>query len=1043
MPASEKPPSGNGIAHRSLVNPGPRREPTVRLREPTEVLSVTDGVALVPPPFPAQPVPRQPTPVKPGAVPYRPSIAPLQPNALPAPERESLPSPLPAGDDSEASDDSGELKPGDRIGSYEIVRLLGSGGMGSVYKARDTRLGRAVAIKLLHVDDPTESQRLLLEAQTTAKIDHDNIVSIYEVGHYRGKPYMVLEYVRGMTLKEVLAPNKKLPPGRAVELAVPIVRCLTSAHALGIVHRDLKPENIMVTHQGGVKVLDFGIAKATGTVQSRLPTLEPLVRTLKRQPSVVDVQASSSNLTGAGKLLGTLPYMAPEQWRGPGNVDARADIFSFGLVLYRMLAGSHPLGNLHGMEWAAIALVDRPMPRLGPEVPKELADVVARCLEKNRDNRYPDALALLKALEPLLPGRGSRIQLGVDHCPFPGLSSFQEADSEFFFGRDAATAELVTRVRDRPMVVLSGPSGVGKSSLIRAALKPALKASGEGWEVVFMRPGRDPLGALAAAISPMMGTPTTATVIDDLKSQDTLVNNIRAEPGFPGRVLRAHATRENRRVLLCVDQFEELYTLGAEPDRGDRALFTTCLAAIADDPSSPLRLVLVTRADFLARLADDDRLSAELGPALFFLAPPDVKALRQALEGPAQAVGYGYEAGIVENILEHLQTTPSSLPIMQFAASKLWEGRDTARRLLTAQSYEAIGGISGALSRHADSVIAAFSPQLQASARDLLLRLVTPERTAAVVALDSLRELPNAPELIEQLVRARLIVIERSERDGSTAALAHDALIQGWPTLARWIDDEGQDLGFLEQLGAAARLWSSNSRDGDLLWRGELLRDAASFRKRFRGELSQVEKAFLEQSFALETQEARRKRRRVVAALALMAAVALASFVAMGIIARARFEAVHQAQIARQAEAEATKQAAAAKQAETEATAAEAQARERLSEVQQKERERAEAARRAEEAKEQVKLANDHLQVKNQELVATLAEAKAAWSRANEARARAEASSKAERRAKDEARRHETQAIQAAKDLETALQREKKRVADLQGQVGSPLSEEL
>ncbi len=1028
MTESENPPSGNGIAHRSLVGPAsPRREPTERLREPTEVLSVTDGVALVPPPLPApQPARRQPTPVKPGAVPYRPSIAPLPPEAGPTPGREPLPAPPPASEDSEPPEDSGELNPGDRIGIYEIVRLLGSGGMGSVYKARDTRLGRAVAIKLLHVDDPTESQRLLLEAQTTAKIDHANIVSIYEVGNYRGKPYMVLEYVRGLTLKEVLAPDRKLPPGRTVELAVPIVRCLTAAHSLGFVHRDLKPENIMVTHQGGVKVLDFGIAKATGTVQSRLPTMEPLVRALKRQQSELDIQASSSDLTGAGKILGTLPYMAPEQWRGPGNVDARADIFSFGLVLYRMLAGVHPLGNLHGMEWAAIALVDKPLPRLGPEVPKELADVVARCLEKNRDNRYPDALALLKALEPLLPGRGSRAQLSGDHCPYPGLSSFRESDSELFFGRDAATAELVTRVRDRPLTILTGNSGVGKTSLARAALAPALKSSGEGWEVIFMRPGRDPLGALAAAISPMMGTPTTATVIDDLKSQDELVNTIRAEPGFPGRVLRAHATRENRRILLCVDQFEELYTLGSAPDS---ALFTTCLAAIADDPSSPLRLLVALRSDYLARLAEDERLATELGPALFFLAPPDVKALRQAIEGPAQAVAYGYDSGVVENMLEHLQSTPAALPIMQFTASKLWEGRDTARRLLTAQGYENLGGIGGALSRHADSVIAAFSPQLQSSARALLLRLVTPERTGAVVPLDALRDLPNAPELIEQLVRARLIVIERSERDGSTAALAHDALIQSWPMLARWIDDEGQDIGFLEQLGAAARLWSSNSRDVDLLWRGDMLEDAKRFQKRYRGELSKVEQAFLDEAHALEAKAARRRRKMVAASIAFLALLVAASLVALAVIASSRLEAQHQARVAEDAAAEAKRQAAAAKSAEESATreaaaaaAAEAEARERLAEVQQKERERAEAASRAERS-------SAALQVKNRELLDALKRAEAAWAHAKAAQTSAEQKAVEARIAREEA-------VRSAKELARMLLIERERVRRLEDQLG-------
>jgi serine/threonine protein kinase len=912
------------------------------------------------------------------------------------------------------------LKPGQQIGCYEIIERIGSGGMGSVYRARDRRLGRSVAVKMLHVDDESESKRLLREAQATAKLSHENIVSVFDVGEHNGKPYLVLENVRGKTLKAILAENKRLSEGRAFEYALPMARGLLAAHTLGIVHRDLKPENVMITNGGLLKLVDFGIARVTGLPQSRFPTSDPRMRTVRRHPSELDIPAGPSDSTGDGVLPGTLAYRAPEQWDGADNADARVDIYAFGIIFHWMLTGHHPAdpeGNIQGVQWATVALSDQPLPRLGREFRKELADFIARCVEKDREKRFRDALALLDALEGLAPGRASAKQLNVDRCPFPGLASFQESDAGFFFGRDAATAELVTRVRDRPLTILTGASGVGKTSLARAALAPALKGSGEGWGLLFMRPGRDPLGALAGAIAPL-GTASSATVTDGLRSQDELARSIRTEPGLPGTVLRAFAARQERRVLVCVDQFEEVYTLGT-PDRG---LFAACLAGIADEPSSPLRLLIVLRADYLAPLAQDARLGADLGPALFFLAPPDVQALRQALEGPTHAVGYRFEAGIVDDMLEGLQSTSAALPILQFAAAKLWEDRNPALRLLAAQSYRNLGGIAGALSRHADAVVGALSPQLQNSARQLLLRLVTPQRTSAVVRLETLQELPNGPELIEQLVRARLIVIERSEREGSTVELAHDALIQSWPTLARWIDDAGLDLGFLEHLGAAARTWSSNACDVDLLWRGDMLEDAKRFQKRHRGELSKVEQAFLVEALALEAKSTRRKRRMVAASMALLALLAAVSFVALAVIASSRLEAQRQAQVASRAAAEAKRQAAAAKRAEEAATreaavaaAAEAQARQRLTEVQQKERERAEAALRAERS-------SAELNVKNQELLGALRFAEAAQRRSDEQAAVARIAREG--------------AVRAANALERRLEVERARVRHLENQLG-------
>jgi serine/threonine protein kinase len=905
------------------------------------------------------------------------------------------------------------LKPGDRIEKYEIICLIGQGGMGSVYKARDTVLPRHVAIKLLR-GDQTHSSNLLKEAQATAQVAHENIVTIHDVGQHRDRLYIVFEHIEGTTLRGLLEGNKPLAPGRAVELAIPIVKALIFAHARGVVHRDLKPDNIMVTRSGTVKVLDFGIAKIQ-SAPSR-PATNGESSALGEQALDEPVASDDDTSGAAGKIQGTFAWMAPEQFEGSA-VDARADIFATGLILFRMLAGRHPLGHLRGMQYAVVAAqLDEPLPRLGNNVPPGLADVVARCLEKRKEKRFPEALALLRALEPFLPGRAGREQTKVDQNPYPGLSSFQELDADFFFGRAQETAALVNRVRDCALTVLTGASGVGKTSLTRAALFPALKCSGEGWEVFALRPGRDPLAALAAVLSQVTGEAKTGSISEDLDSQAKLVEKIRAEPGFPGRVLRALAARWRRRVLVCIDQFEEVFTLCSETER---QAFTACLAGIADDPSSPLRLLLALRADFLNRLAEEKRLAAELGPALFFLATPDASGLREAIEEPAAMAGYRFERGIVEEMLARAQAAPAALPLLQFAASRLWEERDAANKLLTSESYQAMGGIAGALARHADTVLASLSEAMQSAARDLFLRLVSPDRTSAVVALEDLREhsrdRAECEQLVEQLVHARLLVVEKSER-GSTVEIVHDSLIRDWPKLARWIDDAGEDLGFVEQLSAATRLWVANQRDQDLLWRGDLVQDARRFQRRFRGELSRMEREFLEETFRLDARAARRKRARVVGIIASLATLVAASFVALAVIASAEAKAKKEAELA---------------------TIAETQARERLAQVQRKERERAEAARRAEEARQEVKKANEDLRIKNQQLIDALEQAQEAWRRANAARASAVASSAAERRARDEARMSEEQALRAAQELEIALRRERQRVERLQSQFGS------
>jgi serine/threonine protein kinase len=448
-------------------------------------------------------------------------------------------------------------EPGTRINQYELIKLLGEGGMGTVYLARDLRLGRRVAIKFLQSQQPELTQRFLVEARATARCQHDNIVVIYEVGEQASMPYMALEYLTGHPLKHWLKNGQRLPYTRAVEIMVQVLRALECAHGQGIVHRDLKPDNIFIMGSGTIKVLDFGIAKvleATTPLQVSSGAI--------RMPSPLELATgSNSALTRHGTLMGTLKYMSPEQWGIGIEIDHLSDIWASGVLLHRMICGRHPLHPLNGNQLVVTAMLELPMPSMQEaapsEVPRELVQIVDRCLLKLKEQRWQSAPALLRALEPFQPGRRS-LELQLDELPYAGLSSFQESDAGKFFGRNSEIAAMVTRIRDRPLMAVVGSSGVGKSSFIRAGVVPALKRSGEQWETLVVRPGRKPMDALASITAPMVAT--TANLTDELAEKAKLVDQLRKEPGHLGHLLRGRARRDNRKILLFVDQFEELYT---------------------------------------------------------------------------------------------------------------------------------------------------------------------------------------------------------------------------------------------------------------------------------------------------------------------------------------------------------------------------------------------------------------------------------------------------------------------------------------------------
>jgi len=783
------------------------------------------------------------------------------------------------------------LRPGADVDNYKVVRLVGRGGMGEVYLARDTVLGRKVALKVLLPDalgDRESIDQFLFEARVTARFSHPHIVAIYGVGEHNGRPYVALEYLEGQTLRDRIR-ESRLGVIEAARAALAVSEALTEAHAHKILHRDLKPANVLIPQDGRLRVVDFGLAKA---LSERASVFEYQVSEERETPMPDEFDPAAARMS---QLMGTPAYMAPEQWTTDEPL-AASDVWALGVMLYEMLTGARPYNERTVyLQCAAVCSKDPPPPmEVDEEIPQALSEIVFACLEKDPSKR-PPASEVTEALHNVVY---KRARLEGEVSPFRGLLPFTERHAELFFGRDDEVAAFLERLRDDSVLAVVGPSGAGKSSFVQAGVIPRLREQGR-WVVLGLRPGREPFEALASRVargesegfaaslagaSASTGDRSVRSRTSDrtrrLAEEQQLQQQLLDSPGMLSLQLHQLAEKEGARILLFVDQLEELYTL--VDDEEVRRGFMAAVAEAADDAEGPVRVVLTLRDDFMVRLAETPQARQALQHVAVLRSPgPD--ALREILVKPLEQVGYRYEdPSLVDAMVGAVGGEPACLPLLQFAASRLWEERDRGKRVLRRSVYEAMGGVEGALARQADRTLEGLTPEQVAVARDILLRLVTPEGARRIVPRDELvgGAGPEASEIVDRLIRERTLLVRKGSggAPGAEVELVHESLIRGWDRLRHWIEDSREELSFLAEAEQAAELWQRRGCRVEEVWQGDALNEATRKAERLFVAPDSVRR-FLEAGQRLERRRARRKRVAVAGGMVALLLTAVASLV--------------------------------------------------------------------------------------------------------------------------------------------------------------------
>ncbi|MCC7384825.1 MAG: protein kinase [Deltaproteobacteria bacterium] len=751
---------------------------------------------------------------------------------------------------------------------YSLVRALGHGEMGEVYLAHDNLLDRPVAAKFIASlkQDGHQRTRFMIEARAAARIQHPNVVAVYRVGEIDAHPFLISEFMRGIRLDELETP---VPASRALDIAIGLARGLSAAHRKGVLHRDIKPANAMLSEEGIPKLLDFGLAKVTapsevevtadlaettevidagellaealsssdGAPRASLPPAPTIPPGAPISPSTSAESLlrdlPTRKITREGTIMGTPDYMAPEVWRGePATM--QSDVYSLGAVIFELCAGRTVFAGVAPARLPAhVNEVDPPsLISVAPGTDRRLAEIVDRALRREPTERFLDGEALCAALEAL---QTTVTPLPMDG-PYRGLQPFDANHRAIFLGRESEVRDAMDRLRGGSFLVLAGEAAIGKSSLCRAGIIPLAEElgfeDGRVYKTLQMPPTARPATTAAGLLATALGLPEAAVL-------DTL----RFSPGDLAPLL-SQALGEDRGLFWVIDPLDGLL---ARADSAERDQFEELLArAIALVPG--VRVLGVARTENLSRLASLPMLGPHFSRSLYVLRAPSRESLRRVVVEPAERWGVRFESpALVEALVEQAANLPAGLAMLEWVLSTLWEARDEKCGTIRAAALEAMGGVSGAIATHAESVIQALPPNEVANAKQILVRLVDAQGARVRRGQAELGVISEGKEVVLERLLSGGIVTAIAEGAEPSYELSHDLLLRRWPTLRRWLSDDEEIRAVIDRIGRSAGEWLRLGRPRDALWARRQLEEA---RQIPRAKLQPLEQQFLAASFA-------------------------------------------------------------------------------------------------------------------------------------------------------------------------------------------------
>jgi DNA-binding SARP family transcriptional activator/WD40 repeat protein len=748
---------------------------------------------------------------------------------------------------------------GSSVRGYELREQLGASPRGTVFRAYQPAVGREVAVEFLPaevVNRPDFVRDFETDARVVAQLEHPHIATLLDAWRGPEGAYLVHPLYRGGSVADTLSrgPWSLAPTLRLVDQ---IGAAASYAHRHGVVHGEIEASNVLLDGDGNAYLTGFRIARrSVASMTADAPGNRLRARRLEDEP-----------------------------------LTAQSDVFGLGVLVEELLTGAVAGSHDSSADVRTVA---------GPS--GEVRAVLMRATDAEPSRRFPTPQHFLRALRRAV---GADVVALADSQrevasrtavanPYKGLRAFTEADAIDFHGRDALVDEVLRTMADHRLVAVVGPSGSGKSSVVRAGVIPALRSGGlrgsGGWLFTDMFPGSHPFEELAGALR-RVAVEDPPDLIDDLVAD---------ERGLL-RVCKQILPVGTNDLVLVIDQFEEVFSqVGSEETR---RLFLDTLAVVAADSRSRVRVLVTIRADFFDRPLHYPRFAEAVKASLVTVGPPSRDGLAQAVAAPARRVGVDLEPGLVNLIVRDVEDQPGGLPLLQYALTELYASR--RGDVLTIDAYTATGGVQAALGRRAEEVYAALPPTGRAAAEQVFLRLVTVDENGAAgrrrVLQTELKGLGIDPRVLDQVLHQfgafRLLSFDHHPvTRGPTVEVAHEALLSEWERLAEWVEERRDDLATRRRIDAAAQEWVDAGRDPGFLLSGGRLVQAESWIADRSVSASPDETEYVAASVARRDEEhaGRRRRRRLVFAAVAIGLTALGTLGGLAVVQR-RQEARDQA----------------------------------------------------------------------------------------------------------------------------------------------------